>query len=488
MHGTILIVDDQEIGRITLEGMLLPLGYDLHFAASGREALALLDSVQPDVVLLDVMMPEMDGFTVCRRIRGTPRWRDVPVILVTALDDRDSRVRGLEAGADDFLSKPVDWSELRARVQTTVNLGRTRRQLQERAKFEWAVTHSSDGFLWVDQAGLCQMINAAAQRWLELDPAAPAPCPWLEHAARLFTMQPPLTWSALQDAGQSCELTLIRPETPKFDALWLRVTASPLPAPEGSTAGWMVHLQDVTALQRYTGHAITLLGLISHKLKTPLTLIKGSLEVLDGILSQAESEGWSEWRDMLVNAINRLDLETGQLLDLAVQLERPLAGAAFDAMGKDGIAEIVQRICPELDLPAERWTLHDTATRAISLNPAAFEMILRQLLANARKFHPQGTPQVQITVRDDEADRVRVDVEDDGAGIPPELHDQVWLPFYQIDRWHTGQVPGMGMGLTMVANTVWGVGGRCWIERAATGGARICLTLPADPTAEARTP
>jgi signal transduction histidine kinase len=182
---------------------------------------------------------------------------------------------------------------------------------------------------------------------------------------------------------------------------------------------------------------------------------------------------------MLVNAVNRLVLETGQLLDLAAQLERPRAGARDEVIGRDEVAEIVQRACREVDLPAERWTLRHTATRTLSLNPTAFEMILRQLMNNARKFHPQGAPQVQITVRDDEADRVRVEVEDDGPGIPPELHDQVWLPFYQIDRWHTGQVPGMGMGLTIVANTVWSVGGRCWIERPATGGTRICLTLPA---------
>jgi signal transduction histidine kinase len=118
----------------------------------------------------------------------------------------------------------------------------------------------------------------------------------------------------------------------------------------------------------------------------------------------------------------------------------------------------------------------------LHLNPSAFEMILRQLLDNACKFHPQHTPHVQITVSDDTTGGVRLEIEDDGPGIPAELHDQVWLPFYQIDRWHTGQVSGMGMGLTMVANTVWGAGGRCWIERAPAGGSRVCLTLPLTTT------
>jgi CheY-like chemotaxis protein len=485
MHGTILIVDDQEIGRITLEGMLLPLGYDLHFAASGREALALLDRVRPDVVLLDVMMPEMDGFTVCRRIRATPRWRDVPVILVTALDDRDSRIRGLEAGADDFVSKPVDWAELRARVQTTISLGRTRRQLQERAKFEWAVTHSSDGFLWVDQAGICQLANPVAQRWLGLDPASLPPRPWLDCAAEAFTplaesfdVQPELNWSALRDAGQPFQLTLVRPETPQLEELWLQVTASPLPAAEGQAAGWLVHLKDVTALQRHVRQTITLLDLISHKLRTPLMLIRGSLEILEDGLCQVGSAEWFRWRDTALNATTRLNLDVEQLLNVAVQLAGSSDNAQRGQLSATEIAESIQRACQDLELPAENCTLHHTATRPLHLNPPTLDLILRQLLNNARKFHPQQAPRVQISVHDEETGGVRLEVEDDGPGIPLELQAQVWLPFYQIDRWRTGQVPGMGMGLTLVANCVWEAGGRCWIERAA-GGTRVCLTLPA---------
>ena len=104
----ILIVDDDATARETLIAMLEGEQYDLQAAKDGFQALHLLEELQPDLILLDVMMPGMDGYEVCRRIRAMPELAEVPIILLTALDDRASLVRGIEAGADDFLSKPAD--------------------------------------------------------------------------------------------------------------------------------------------------------------------------------------------------------------------------------------------------------------------------------------------------------------------------------------------------------------------------------------------
>lgn len=120
--NTILVVDDQLSARDTIEGLLLPEGYNLTFAASGEEALARLDELKPDTILLDVMMPHMNGFEVCRHLKAGERWRHIPVILVTALADKEYLAHGLEAGADDFLSKPVNSLELRARVRSMLRI------------------------------------------------------------------------------------------------------------------------------------------------------------------------------------------------------------------------------------------------------------------------------------------------------------------------------------------------------------------------------
>ena len=118
----ILIVDDDSSARQTAEMLLIPEGYQMSFAVSGPDALAQLSELKPDVILLDVMMPGMDGYEVCRRLKAAAAWRHIPVILVTALDTKENLALGLEAGADDFVSKPVNKLELRARVRSMLRI------------------------------------------------------------------------------------------------------------------------------------------------------------------------------------------------------------------------------------------------------------------------------------------------------------------------------------------------------------------------------
>ena len=128
----ILIVDDDPTARETMVAQLERDDYQLDMATDGFHALRMLENLQPDLILLDVMMPGMDGFEVCRRIRATPELAEVPIIIFTALDDRDSLLQGLEAGADDFLHKPIDRQELVARVRTIMRLNRYRTLLEQR--------------------------------------------------------------------------------------------------------------------------------------------------------------------------------------------------------------------------------------------------------------------------------------------------------------------------------------------------------------------
>ena len=112
----VLIVDDDEASRKTAAALLSPAGYELVFASNGHEALATVREASPDLVLLDVMMPGMDGIEVCRRLRELSRDDYFPIVLLTALDGRREVVLGLEAGADDFLPKPFSSHEMMRRV------------------------------------------------------------------------------------------------------------------------------------------------------------------------------------------------------------------------------------------------------------------------------------------------------------------------------------------------------------------------------------
>jgi DNA-binding response OmpR family regulator len=118
----ILIVDDEHVNVDYLEQELEDLGYETVSATNGQEALAKVAAEAPDLILLDVLMPGMDGFTVCRRLKEQEGTQLIPIVFMTALGEREDRIKGIEAGADDFLTKPVDQRELFARIQTAVKM------------------------------------------------------------------------------------------------------------------------------------------------------------------------------------------------------------------------------------------------------------------------------------------------------------------------------------------------------------------------------
>src|ERR1700757_2760874 len=132
MSGRVLVVDDIEANVKLLEAKLSSEYFDVLTAYNGHTALEIAETELPDVILLDVMMPRMDGFEVCRQLKANRRTVDVPVVMVTALSDTANRLRGLDAGADDFLTKPVNDVALFARVRSLVRLKRMMEELRVR--------------------------------------------------------------------------------------------------------------------------------------------------------------------------------------------------------------------------------------------------------------------------------------------------------------------------------------------------------------------
>jgi adenylate cyclase len=129
----ILVVDDTPLNVKLLADLLGVSGYEVDTAASGEEGLAKVVSFGPDLLLLDVVMPGMSGYEVCKKLRAAPETEALPVVLVTALDPEQERVKGLEAGADDFLSKPVNRPELLARVKSLLRISTLHERVQAQA-------------------------------------------------------------------------------------------------------------------------------------------------------------------------------------------------------------------------------------------------------------------------------------------------------------------------------------------------------------------
>ena len=130
----ILVVDDHEDNIEVLKVRLESWGYLTASAYNGADALKYVESTPPDLILLDVMMPEMDGNEVARRIKGNTALPFIPIIMQTALASTDSKVEGLEAGADDYITKPIDFAELKARLRSMLRIKRLQEALEEREK------------------------------------------------------------------------------------------------------------------------------------------------------------------------------------------------------------------------------------------------------------------------------------------------------------------------------------------------------------------
>lgn len=137
----LLIVDDEPSARETLEILLYQENYELHFADNGFSALTLLATLDPDVILLDVMMPGMTGYDVCQQLAANPQKKQIPIILITALDAKEHLIQGLRAGATEFLSKPVNGLELRTRVRSMLRIKRQYDELKQAMQLREVLSH-----------------------------------------------------------------------------------------------------------------------------------------------------------------------------------------------------------------------------------------------------------------------------------------------------------------------------------------------------------
>ncbi len=484
--STVLVVDDTPAGRETLEALLFADAYDLHFASDGIQALESAAKLRPDLILLDVMMPGIDGFEVCRRLRADPDLANIPVIMVTALDDRASRLQGIESGADDFVSKPFDSGELRARVRTITRLNRYRKMLEERERFEWMVENAEDGYLVID-GDVIRYANPRAQLLLELDPAYREKRPsLLETVRRRFNCEPKELWSqwpnilvdstgSPQSADKDINLFLIAPETPTSPVNWIEVTVFGRFRIEET--GRLVRLRDVTALKTGLRDMWSFHTMVMHKLNTPMHMMLGSMELLGMNIESAVSV--NELLDLVQMASNgaqRLSAAISDVLQYATSLSAPSSiGEPFCV---DDLTDLVNQVAADIEVRHISVTTDVPDTVYLPLTARELESVLFELLENTKKFHPQHDPTVTIhaVVQDD---RFALHIQDDGIHLSPDQLNRVLLPYYQGERYFTGEVQGMGLGLPLVASILWEHNGDCRIaNREDAPGIVVHLYLP----------
>ena len=473
-RATILIVDDEPQNCQLLGAILSPFGHQLHYAVDGAEGLARAVELKPDLVLLDVMMPGMDGFEVCKRLRALPDLAEVPVILITALDDRDSRLRGLDVGADEFLSKPIDRIELRTRVQTITRLNRYRRVVAEREKFEHIAQNASDGYLQTEAQGRVIYANRRARSFLGLpaDGALPAET-WTDLLRRHYQFEREMP--ANVGAALAEPLRVIQPESETSPAQWLQIERLPVSASEG---GQILRILDVTQRMEHQRDLWRFHSRVSHKLRTPLNGLLGCLELIQSDGRTMSPADFEETAGMAGTCANRLHEEIEDILSF-------LGAGALQGTGGpaplSSLPALAKNVAGNLGITTgvEVTVEPALANLFVRTSTTAAESILREILENSIKFHPQQSPTVNIRCITAEPGWVALNIADDGVSVSADRLNQVWLPYYQGEKEITGETAGMGLGLAMVAALVREQGGTFRMSNREPGpGVVVELRLP----------
>ncbi len=469
----ILVIDDEPIARQTLEALLASDSVQLFFAEEGQTGIEMAQKLRPDAIILDVMMPGLDGYQVCRKLRADPNLAETHIILLTALDDRDARLAGLMAGADDFISKPFDGLELQLRLRTITRLSRFHRLLAERSRFSWLVEHSEDGYLLVNSSGIIQYANSSAQALLHL-PQDSVGVDFFSHVLRYYMPRPAETW--VEWANEPVTCYLVQPESATARAFWLLLEGIDTPLAKETIR--VVRIQDVTEKLTTLQDMRKFHLAITHKMRTPLVQLVISMKLLQAGVNALSDAGMKESMDAAMKGVNRL---VDEVKDVLNYIDAPLAiehGSPVQISALPGMVRTVQAQTGILDVQINLSPVLSDSSLAIS--PHAFGLIVSELFENSQKFHPEHNPQVEMTVEpEDDGKSVRISVADNGVTLTAEQLNWARRPYFQGEKIFTGETPGMGLGIPLIATLIWQVGGQMRIaNRNDRSGVVVQLSIP----------
>jgi PAS domain S-box-containing protein len=477
--ATILLVDDVPANLETLRELLETDQYRLIEAADGPTALRLARETAPDLVILDVMMPGMDGYEVCRRLRADSQLAEVPVIMLTALDDKESRIAGIKAGADDFLTKPFDRSELRARTRTITRLNRYRRLIEAQA-----ASHSSEerfralfelgpvAIYSCDASGLLMEYN---RRAAELWGREPKPGDTNERFGGAFKLYcsdgtfVPHDQCAMADVLNGRipsvvdgEFFIERPDGSRITVLANIVS---LKNDRGEITGAINSFHDITEKKQLQEQALRAqrienLGMlaagIAHDFNNALAPI-----IMAGPLLQAQVKDPAGLR--LLEIIEKSASRGAALVRQMLSFARGSAG------GKRPV-QVLHLLREVLDITNSSFPkairIHSNLANDLWLvmsDPTQIYQVVLNLCVNARDAMPSGGD-LTLTAANrviNAADAVKIpggrpgnflmiEVRDTGMGILPAVLERIWEPFFTTKD----AAKGTGLGLSTVRSIV----------------------------------
>ena len=482
MKPTILIVEDEPSGRKVIESILVNQGYNLEFATNGREALQQASLLKPDLVLLDIMLPEMDGLEVCQHLRKDKELREVPVVMITALDDRNTRIACIDAGADDFISKPIDRAELRARARSITRLNRYRLLHERDLITAWIAEKASDGFLQLHADDRILYANSRARFYLglEVDPTLPIADSFMNIVLRQYTPHPQPAWAdwpATSTLNLVQNRYLVRPESNTSHEFWLEATIFEMSGAEGVLRTRIVRLRDVTADILNRRNTRSFGEAIAHKIRTPVSHIVSSLDLLARLAPKLSQEEIVQYSTTALSGAKRLY----EALNRVLKYSNIQANVnSVEGFSLSEFKPLVEKISNEIGLSNISILVPDDLNSAQIILPSqSMEVLFWEILGNSRKFHPTGAPTMTVKASRVEPQRITFQIKDDGVSLSPRQLSIAWLPYFQGEKDFTGEAPGMGLGLSTVSAIVWGAGGTCRLMNREDGpGVVVELAIP----------
>jgi PAS domain S-box-containing protein len=496
----ILVVDDQEANRHAFAVVLRSAGFRVAEADCAAGALRSVALERPDLILLDVRLPDLDGFAVCRRIKADPATRHIPVLQTSAeFVSTTDKVAGLEGGADGYLAGPVEPAELLGTVRSLLRMRRAEEALREseavsRAMLDSAADHA---IFMVDPAGTILNWNTGAARLMGWTAAEAVGRP----AAILFTPEDVAAGRPAEELA--CALACGRSEDRRWHLrkdgrrFWANGVVTPVPDGSGGLRGFVKVLRDETdrlrteeerdrlleaersareAAETANRSKDEFLATLSHELRNPLSAIIGWAGMLrTGMLGEEEAAHALETIERSARAQTQLIadlLDVSRIITGKLLLDaRPvsLADAVRGAADSVRFAAESKGVALRRDLPP--------GVVAVLGDPDRLQQAVWNLLSNAVKFTPAGG---EVTVRlESEPGRARIVVADNGKGIPPEFLPHVFQRFRQADSGSARAYGGLGLGLAIVRHIVDLHGGPVRAESEGEGrGARFTIELP----------
>lgn len=475
MGFRVLVVDDMEVNRSVLTDLLRIDGYEVTAVGGGEAALRAIAAECPDLVLLDVMMPDLSGIEVCRRIRANAATREIAVIIVTALADRESRLAGFEAEADDFISKPVDGTELRLRVRAMARLSRFRTLLEERSRGALLAEQSPDAILLCGHDGTVIEANLAAVRLLGGGAAVVG-----------------LTLTALFPNVNHSDLAWLvggEPTTagsPKVVATGTRGHQRVVEVSRswhelrGQTAAILL-IKDVTELaklritnerlrrQEAIGRAAT--G-IAHDFRNYLTAIQMGLELLDHELPPDVTAGRDTIREMQAQIDAGIGL-THRITATSHGNAQPAAGTPLDLQATlRGLEPLMRHWAAEAGLLVDLGPVP-----RIQASAEDVLQIVSNLVVNASQA-VGANGLISVSARPVAAAGALgavLEVSDNGCGMDDEVLDRIFDAYFST----RGERGGTGLGLATVHETATRTGATIEVESVPGSGSTFRVTWPA---------